>query len=69
MAAPGAGSPALSVLPGPGPADTPVSGSMSVERTELYWVFTGLATALVLAEIYLTLREFRRNRIPGAGGR
>jgi Ca-activated chloride channel family protein len=46
------------------PGDTAVSGSKSVERTELYWLFTGLAAALALAEILVTLREFRRNRIP-----
>jgi Ca-activated chloride channel homolog len=51
-------------LSSPAPGDTPVSGSMSVERTELYWVFTGLAAVLALGETYLTLREFRRNRIP-----
>ncbi|EUA13008.1 hypothetical protein I546_1727 [Mycobacterium kansasii 732] len=38
--------------------------SATVERTELYWLFTGLAVVLTLGEIFLTLREFRRNRIP-----
>lgn len=51
-------------LSSPGPGDTPVIGSMSVERTELYWLFTGLAAALALGETFLTLREFRRNRTP-----
>ncbi len=34
-----------------------------IDRTELYWIFTLLAAALVLVEIYLTVFEFRRNRI------
>ncbi|SPM33659.1 Secreted protein containing bacterial Ig-like domain and vWFA domain [Mycobacterium rhizamassiliense] len=51
-------------LSSPAPGDTPVSGSVSVERTELYWLFTGLAAVLALGETFLTLREFRRNRIP-----
>ena len=38
---------------------SPLVSSHTVERTELYWVFTGLATALALAEIAFTLREFR----------
>lgn len=39
---------------------SPLVSSHTVERTELYWVFTGLAAALALAEIAVTLREFRR---------
>lgn len=31
-------------------------------RLELYWIFTGLAAILILIELYLTLREFRRIR-------
>jgi Ca-activated chloride channel family protein len=56
-------------LSGPGAGDAPVRGSMTVERTELYWVFTGLAAVLALTEVSLTLREFRRNRIPRRVGR
>ncbi|GFG64105.1 hypothetical protein MKUB_15950 [Mycobacterium kubicae] len=32
-------------------------------RLELYWVFTMLAAALVLAEVALTVRDYRRNRM------
>lgn len=51
-------------LTGSRSTDSPVIASATVERTELYWVFTGLAAVLALGEISLTLREFRRNRIP-----
>jgi hypothetical protein len=44
--------------------DSPVVASIAVERTELYWVFTGLAAVLILIEVYLTVLEFRRNRLP-----
>jgi Ca-activated chloride channel homolog len=44
--------------------DSPVVSSIAVERTELYWVFTGLAAVLILIEVYLTVLEFRRNRLP-----
>lgn len=43
--------------------ETPVASSGVVARTELYWVFTGLAAVLLLFEIYLTVREFRRTRM------
>lgn len=33
------------------------------ERRELYWVFTSLVVALLLVEIALTIREYRRNRM------
>ncbi len=36
------------------------------EQLELYWVFTLAAAALVLIEICLTIRQFRRNRFPGS---
>jgi Ca-activated chloride channel homolog len=55
--------PAVDLGGGQGSGDSPVIASVTVERTELYWVFTALATALVLGEIYLSVREFRRNRI------
>lgn len=47
-----------------GGGGAPVVSSFTVERTELYWVFTALAAVLALSEAALTLREFRRNRIP-----
>ncbi|BBZ14677.1 vWA domain-containing protein [Mycobacterium branderi] len=37
--------------------------SKLIERRELYWVFTALSTVLLLAEIVLTIREFRLNRM------
>jgi Ca-activated chloride channel homolog len=44
--------------------DSPVVATIAVERTELYWVFTGIAAVLIITEIYLTVLEFRRNRLP-----
>ena len=61
-----AGQPITPVLPtiDPGtPApDTTVAGSATVERNELYWLFTGVAAVLLLAEIYLSVRDIRRSR-------
>jgi hypothetical protein len=37
--------------------------SQLIERRELYWLFTLLAAGLTLAEIIMTIREYRRNRI------
>lgn len=34
-----------------------------LERREMYWVFTLTAAGLVLVEIALTIREYRRNRM------
>lgn len=51
-------------LTGTPSGDASVIASVTVERTELYWLFTGLAALLALGETYLTLREFRRNRPP-----
>jgi Ca-activated chloride channel family protein len=45
------------------PADNPVAATGVLARTELYWVFTLLAAVLLLFEIYLTVREFRRTRM------
>ncbi|MBV8349146.1 MAG: VWA domain-containing protein [Mycolicibacterium sp.] len=45
------------------PGDSPVVASLTVERTELYWLFTALAAALIVGEIYLSISEFRRNRM------
>ncbi|MBW0018849.1 MAG: hypothetical protein JO236_15060 [Mycobacterium sp.] len=38
-------------------------GAEAVERTELYWLPALLAAGLLLTEIYLSVREFRRGRI------
>jgi hypothetical protein len=46
-----------------GLSDTPHSRADVSERTELYWLPALLAAALLLAEIYLSVREFRRGRI------
>jgi Ca-activated chloride channel homolog len=51
---------------GPGgiqPAENPAASVDVIERTELYWVLTLVAAALLLLELYLTVREFRRNRM------
>lgn len=34
-----------------------------IERQELYWLFTLLAAALLLAELMATIREYRQNRL------
>jgi Ca-activated chloride channel family protein len=47
----------------PAPDANPVVASRTVERTELYWLFSILAAALVLVEIYLTTRDYRRTRM------
>lgn len=46
----------------PAPDADPLQASRTVERTELYWLFSLLAGVLVLAEIYLTTRDYRRTR-------
>jgi hypothetical protein len=43
--------------------DTPGSKRDAADRTELYWLPALLAAGLLLAEIYLSVREFRRGRI------
>lgn len=43
--------------------DTPGGGADAADRTELYWLPALLAAGLLLAEIYLSVREFRRGRI------
>jgi hypothetical protein len=45
------------------PAEDPLAASTPGGRTELFWVFTLLAAVLLLFEIYLTVREFRRTRM------
>jgi hypothetical protein len=62
-----AGQPFTQAAPSPDSAarlaESPAATSGVVERTELYWVFTLLAAVLLLFEIYLTVREFRRTRM------
>jgi hypothetical protein len=43
--------------------DTPDARADAADRAELYWLPALLAAALLLAEIYLSVREFRRGRI------
>ncbi|HEX2286043.1 MAG TPA: VWA domain-containing protein [Mycobacterium sp.] len=45
------------------PDGTTVASSGVAERTELYWVFTLVAAVLLLFEVYLSIREFRRTRM------
>jgi Ca-activated chloride channel homolog len=51
------------VTAAPAPDANPVVASRTVERTELYWLFSIIAAVLVLVEIYLTTRDYRRNRM------
>jgi hypothetical protein len=43
--------------------ERPTAATGIAVRTELYWVFTLLAAMLLLFELYLTVREFRRTRM------
>ncbi|BBY37818.1 hypothetical protein MMAN_19520 [Mycobacterium mantenii] len=43
--------------------DTPHGSGVGAARIELYWLPALLAAGLLLAEIYLSVREFRRGRI------
>lgn len=43
--------------------DTPHGSEVGAARIELYWLPALLAAGLLLAEIYLSVREFRRGRI------
>lgn len=49
-----------SVDPGSAADQNPVVASQTFERNELYWLFTLLAAALILVEVYLTIRDIRR---------
>jgi Ca-activated chloride channel family protein len=49
----------------PAPAGRPAA-AQAPEPTELYWAFALGAAALILAELYLVLREFRRTRMTNA---
>lgn len=53
-----AGQPFRPTLP-----DAPDVRAEGADRTELYWLPALLAAALLLAEIYLSVRQFRRGRI------
>ena len=48
-----------------GPTDSRDTAARSAdrERTEFYWIPASLAALLVLVELYLVLREFRRTRL------
>ena len=46
-----------------GAAPGPTAPTKAAGRTELYWAPALLAAALVLVELYLVLREFRRTRL------
>jgi Ca-activated chloride channel homolog len=52
-------SPVIASLNAPGAA----AASAVHQPVELYWVCTLAAAVLVLVEIYLTIRQFRRNRV------
>jgi len=43
--------------------DTPHGTGVAAEPIELYWLLALLAAGLLLAEIYLSVRQFRRGRI------
>jgi hypothetical protein len=45
----------------------PTAPSTAVARGELYWLPAALAATLVLVELYLVLREFRRTRLGQQG--
>ena len=57
--------PLASAVPGdtPDAAPEPDAPRESRGRTELYWAPAALAAALILVELYLVLREFRRTRL------
>jgi hypothetical protein len=55
------------VLPSDPPAGAdPAVAAQAPGRTELYWAFAAAAAALILVELYLWLREFRRTRMATA---
>jgi hypothetical protein len=49
----------------PGAAGPPLAAQVP-EQAELYWAFALGAAALLLVELYLVLREFRRTRMASA---
>lgn len=48
--------------PGGGTESASLSSTALPHRVELYWLFAALAAVLLLPEIFLTVREFRRSR-------
>ena len=54
------GQPVTAALPSSGAQES----APAPDRVELYWLFALLAAILLLPEIYLTTREFRRDRTP-----
>ncbi len=60
-------SPLADALPPDAPAEAePAAVARAAERIELYWAFAAAAAALILVELYLVLREFRRTRMTTA---
>lgn len=56
------GQPVTGLLPVVRPAGGTEQSAAAPDRVELYWLFALLAAILLLPEIYLTVREFRRGR-------
>ncbi|MHC9292321.1 vWA domain-containing protein [Mycobacterium sp. LTG2003] len=54
--------PLAEVLPDDKAGTRPADATTVAARLELYWIFAGGAGVLILIELYLTLREFRRIR-------
>lgn len=58
----GDAAPLADVLPGDEAGIRPTDATPVAARLELYWIFAAAAGSLILIELYLTLREFRRIR-------
>jgi Ca-activated chloride channel family protein len=58
------GQPVTGALPALRPAGGAEISAPAPDRVELYWLFALLAAILLLPEIYLAVREFRRDRTP-----
>ncbi|MGV0793868.1 vWA domain-containing protein [Mycolicibacterium sp. XJ1819] len=57
--------PLAEAVPDPGTPDATEPGAPPVtERADLYWMFALVAAVLLVFEIYLSLRDFRRTRMP-----
>jgi Ca-activated chloride channel family protein len=56
-------SPLADALPPEPPAEAEPAVAHAAGSTELYWAFAAGAAALILVELYLVLREFRRTRM------
>ncbi|AQT80500.1 hypothetical protein B1R94_16330 [Mycolicibacterium litorale] len=63
-----AGVPVAGLLPvvpaGPAADSAVLTSTPQPRRVELYWVFALLAAGLLIPEIFLLVREFRRDRMP-----